>query len=196
MSAFEAAIAAGGVVLFPSDTVYGLACDPADADAVERLYELKRRAPEKAVAVMFFALPAARAALPELGPTTQAALRALMPGGVTALLPNPARRFPLACRADPETLGLRVISVSALDRVGLPVLQSSANLAGAPEARRLDEVDIAIRARVTLEVDGGELPGVASTVIDLRSYERDGRWAIVRQGLVAADKVAASLSGP
>src|ERR1700760_3903931 len=104
---FEAAIRAGGVVLFPSDTVYGLACDPSNDDAVERLYRLKGRAPGKAAAIMFFALEAALEALPELGPATRAALGALMPGGVTALLPNPEHRFPLACGDDPDTLGLR-----------------------------------------------------------------------------------------
>ena len=194
MNAFETAISAGGVVIFPSDTVYGLACDPGDEDAIARLYTLKGRPPDKAAAVMFFDLSAALAALPELGSATQAALRGLMPGGVTALLPNPVHRFPLACRADPETLGLRVISVRALGAVGLPVLQSSANPSGGPEARRLDEVDVAIRARVTLEIDGGELPGVPSTVVDLRNYERDRSWAIVRDGLVASDVIAAALA--
>src|SRR6202012_2804064 len=107
--------------------------------------------------------------------------RALMPGGVTALLPNPAQLFPLACRADPESVGLRVIAVRALRNVEIPVLQSSANPSGAPEARRLDEVDIAIRAGATLEIDGGELPGISSTVIDLRGYEQSRTWTIVRE---------------
>ena len=85
MTGFEQVIARGGVVLFPSDTVYGLACDPENAAAIERLYALKGRPAEKAAAVMFFDLEAALAALPELGPRTQAALRALMPGAVTLL---------------------------------------------------------------------------------------------------------------
>lgn len=192
---FERAVAAGGVVLFPADTVYGLACAPDDEDAIDRLYALKGRPPDKAAAVMFFALEPALAAVPELGPATRAALRALMPGGVMALLPNPHQRFPLACRADPATLGLRVVSVAALDGVAVPVLQSSANPSGAPDARRLADVEPAIRAGVGLEVDGGELPGVASTVIDLRAYEVQRRWQVVRQGLVAADVVAAALDG-
>jgi L-threonylcarbamoyladenylate synthase len=194
MSEFAAAIGSGGVVLFPSDTVYGLACDPLNGDAIARLYALKGRAPDKAAAVMFFSLPAALATLPELGAVTLSAMRALMPGGVTVLLPNPEHRFPLACRADPATLGLRVIAVDALPGVMAPVLQSSANRSGEPEARRLAEVDDSISARVALAIDGGELPGVASTVIDLRRYEQDGSWTIVRQGLVAATAVSAALS--
>ena len=60
---FDHCISNGGIVLFPSDTVYGLACDPSDAEAIARLYELKRRPPAKASAVMFFELDAAFAAL-------------------------------------------------------------------------------------------------------------------------------------
>ena len=80
-SDFERVIAAGGVVLFGADTVYGLACDPLDAAAVTRLYALKGRDSAKAAAVMFFEVDAALMALPELGDRTRAALRRLMPGG-------------------------------------------------------------------------------------------------------------------
>jgi L-threonylcarbamoyladenylate synthase len=191
-AALEQCIADGGVALFPTDTVYGLACDPNNRFAVERLYLLKRRSLEKPSAVMFFDLEAALTALPELSLGLGRALRSLMPGGVTVLLPNPARRYPLACRADPSTLGLRVVDVQVLRDVGVAVLQSSANPSGGVDARTLAAVTPAMRAGVNLEVDGGELPGVASTVIDLREYEA-GRWSIVRQGLVAADAVRCAL---
>jgi hypothetical protein len=102
---FERCIAVGGIAVFPADTVYGLACEPDSKEAVQRLYMLKRRRPDKPAAVMFFALDLALAALPELGPRTTAALHALMPGPVTALLSNPAGRFPLACATDAGTLG-------------------------------------------------------------------------------------------
>src|SRR5690242_3547059 len=98
----------GGVAVFPADTVYGLACDPGSDEGVYRLYRLKGRRPDKPAAVMFFDLALALAALPELGARTAGALGALLPGGVTLLVPNPHRRFPLACANDPETLGLRV----------------------------------------------------------------------------------------
>src|ERR1700733_14848844 len=137
MSAFEQVIRDGGVVLFPSDTVYGLACSPRDAGAIERLYRLKGRSPDKAAAVMFFDLEAALEALPELGGRTSTALSQLMPGSVTVLIPNPSHRFPLACGVDPDTLGLRVISVPALAGVRIPVLQSSANPSGGTDARSL-----------------------------------------------------------
>jgi L-threonylcarbamoyladenylate synthase len=194
--AFEECISRGGVAVFPSDTVYGLACDPDDAGAIERLYALKRRAPDKASAVMFFALDAALAALPEVGPRTRELLARLLPGAVTVLLPNPHHRFPLAAVADPGTLGLRVVAVAALAGVRLPVLQSSANLAGEPEARRLIDVEASIRAGADLTVDGGELPGVASTVLDLRRFETDGADAVrvIRAGAVPEGDVRAVLA--
>jgi L-threonylcarbamoyladenylate synthase len=197
---FSRCISVGGVAVFPADTVYGLACEPDSKEAVRRLYLLKRRRPDKPAAVMFFALDLALAALPELGPRTSGALRALLPGAVTLLLPNPARRFPLACANEPEVLGLRVPAwppaLAALGDVSWPVLQSSANVAGGPDARSLEDVPDAIRARADLVLDGGELPGTPSTVVDLRAFERDGRWSVVREGAVAVGDVAAALGSP
>jgi len=186
-------MAAGGLAVFPADTVYGLACDPANRFAVERLYLLKRRPLEKPSAVMFCELELALGALPELGPRTLAALQRLLPGAVTVLLRNPAERFPLACGADRETLGLRVPRLELLAGVRWPVLQSSANRAGGPDPARLDEVPPLIRAASDLLIDGGELPGTPSTVVDLRDYEDRGEWSVVRQGAIAADELAASL---
>ncbi|HEX3805125.1 MAG TPA: Sua5/YciO/YrdC/YwlC family protein [Solirubrobacteraceae bacterium] len=195
MTEFERVIEDGGVVVFPSDTVYGLACDPENAEAIVRLYALKGRPADKAAAIMFFDLEAALAAIPELGPRTQAALRRLMPGAITALLANSAGRFPLASRNDRGTLGLRVVSVPALAGVRIPVLQSSANPAGGAEARSLSEVAPAMRAGADLVIDGGELPGVASTVVDLRDYENQGTWSVLRRGAVDEDVLAAALGG-
>ena len=180
--ALGACVADGGVAVFPADTVYGLACDPENADAVAKLYALKGRPPEKPAAVMFFEL-----ALGDFG--------GLLPGAVTLLLPNPERRFPLACTTDPETLGIRVPDVPALRAVRRPVLQSSANAAGATDARRLADVPEAIRAGADLVLDAGELPGTPSTVIDLRGFEEGGEWAVVRAGAVPAEAVERAVAG-
>jgi L-threonylcarbamoyladenylate synthase len=194
---FERCMSVGGVAVFPADTVYGLACDPDSREAVDRLYTLKRRRPERPAAVMFFDTELALAALPELGPRTIAALQALLPGGVTLLLPNPAGRFPLAGGGD--TLGLRVPALEGalapLAAIRWPVLQSSANRTGGPDPRTLAEVPALIRDSADLILDAGELPGTPSTVVDLRDYERDGSWAIGREGAVSGDAVAAKLSG-
>jgi L-threonylcarbamoyladenylate synthase len=190
---FERCMAVGGVAVFPADTVYGLACDPGSKQAVQRLYLLKRRRPDKPAAVMFFDAELALAALPELGPRTRAGLRRLLPGPLTALLPNPARRFALACGKDPGTLGLRVPALAALAAVRWPVLQSSANHAAGPDPRRLADVPERIRAAADLVLDGGELPGRSSTVVDLRAYETEGSWTVVRAGALSEEALAAAL---
>ena len=169
---FSETIAGGGVVLFPADTVYGLAADPGSAAAVERLNRLKGRDQGKPSAVMFFSLERALAGLPELGPRTRAAVGRLVPGPVTLVLPTGA--------------GVRVPrlegALAPLAEMDLPVVQSSANLAGEPDPRRLSDVEASIRAGVDFELAGGELPGTPSTVVDLTGYEADGAFAVLREG--------------
>jgi L-threonylcarbamoyladenylate synthase len=184
----------GGVAVFPADTVYGLGCDPSNQQAVRRLYELKGRPADRPAAVMFFDRKRALMALPELGAREREAIEALLPGPVTLLLPNRNRRFPIACGPNAgnlDTLGLRVPLLSdplaALAKVARPMMQSSANLSGAPEARRLEDVPSELREGADLVLDGGELLGVASTVVDLRDYQQTGCWGVLREGALALD---------
>ena len=190
-SEFERCLAHGGLVVFPADTVYGLGCNPFDEFAVERLYLVKGRSRDKPCAVMFFDLDLALESLPELGPRTCGALGRLLPGPVAVLLPNPDHRFPFACGDDPDTLGLRVID--GTPRV--PVLQSSANRAGGPDPRAPAEVPALIRAAADLVIDGGELPGTPSTMVDLRRFESHGSWSVVREGAVPAAELGELLVG-
>jgi len=143
---------------------------------------------------MFFSLDLALEALPELGVRTRHALERLLPGALTLVLPNPARRFPLACGPRPDRLGLRVPDLSALGGVRSPVLQSSANLAGQADAWRLADVDPAIRRSVDLELDAGELEGTPSTVVDLSDLETGGGFAVLREGAVPSAHVESALS--
>src|SRR5205807_559857 len=89
-------VAGGGVAVFPTDTVYGLCCDPQDEAAARRLYALKGRPPARACAVMFFELEPALRMLEQLREAERLALRALLPGPVTVLLPNRERHFAAA----------------------------------------------------------------------------------------------------
>jgi L-threonylcarbamoyladenylate synthase len=194
-AAFAECIRGGGVAVFPADTVYGLACDPENADAVRRLYELKGRPSDKPAAVMWFDRDPALAALPELPPRTRAAVEALTPGPVTLLVPNPRRRFPLAAGPAGEAgaLGMRIPLVPPLRTVPLVVLQSSANHAGGPDAKAVSEVPQDIRAHADLVLDAGPLPGTPSTVIDLQRFEAAGEWSILREGALPAEAVARTL---
>jgi L-threonylcarbamoyladenylate synthase len=194
---FQRCISVGGVAIFPADTVYGLATEPDSREGVERLYRLKGREPDKPAAVMFFQLESALAALPELGDRTRAALERLLPGALTVVLPNPARRYQLACGPEPEKLGLRVPSLEGelapLAAMAWPVLQSSANRSGGPDARRVEDIDPRVREDVDLVLDAGELHGTPSTVVDLSSYEESGDWSVLRDGAVPRSAIAQRL---
>jgi L-threonylcarbamoyladenylate synthase len=204
-------LAGGGVAVFPADTVYGLCCDPANERAVRRLYELKGRPAARPAAVMFFALAFLLRALPELGASERVALQALLPGPVTLLLPNRDRRYPLASGpgesrpveghpggSGADSLGLRVpawtTALAALETVHMPALQSSANRSGEPDVRRLLDVPESIRAGADLVLDGGELPGIPSTVIDLRDYASSRSWRVVREGALPISAVERALA--
>jgi L-threonylcarbamoyladenylate synthase len=191
-------VADGGVAVFPSDTVYGVCCDPEDEHAAQRMYALKGRPSARACAVMFFDLDPALASLGQLLERERRALGALLPGPVTLLLANRAGAFAAACRTDPATLGLRVPelppALAALAGARGPVMQSSANLSGQPDARTLAEVPRSVRDGADLVLDGGELPGLASTVIDLRDFAGQGRWHLLREGALPRREVDARLA--
>ena len=194
---FARCISVGGVALFPADTVYGLATEPGTREGVDRLYAIKGRRPDRPAAVMFFSRELALAALPDLGRRTREALERLLPGPVTVVVPNPARRYPLATGPTPEKLGVRVPDLTGalapLAALRWPVLQSSANPSGGADARRVEDVDPRIRAEVDVIIDAGELPGTPSTVIDLGDYEENGEYEVLREGALPAEDLRALL---
>ena len=170
-SALERTIAAGGVAVFPSDGVYGLACDPLDPAAISRIHRMKGRDDGKPAAVMYFSPLAMRELVAELGPRAAAAVSALLPGPVTLVVKNPGHRYPLACREDVERLGVRLLA-GPLAGAMCPVFQTSANLSGKPAPGRFEDVPDSILAAVDLAIDGGE-PG--RPALDRRRHRRDRR---------------------
>jgi L-threonylcarbamoyladenylate synthase len=190
----------GGVAVFPSDTVYGVCCDAEDEAAARRMYALKGRSRTRSSAVMFFTLERALAGLSDLEDAERRALEALLPGPATLLLANRGGGFAPACREDLATLGLRVPrlpeNLAALAEVQRPLMQTSANLSGEPDARSLTEVPRSLLDGVDEVLDGGDLPGVASTVIDLREFGSDRSWYLLREGALprtAVEKALAAL---
>jgi L-threonylcarbamoyladenylate synthase len=191
-------VGSGRVAVFPTDTVYGVCCDPDDEAAAQRLYELKGRSAMQPSAVMFFTLDAALNALPELDEGERSALSALLPGPVTVLLENRRARYGAACRSDRATLGLRVPwlpeAQHALCALEIAVMQSSANISGQPDARTLQAVPASVREGADVVLDGGTLPGIASTVVDLREYPSAGAWHVLREGALATEAVGELLA--
>jgi L-threonylcarbamoyladenylate synthase len=192
--ALEGEIATGGVVVFPADGLYGLACDPTDAAAIARIHELKGRDDGKPSAVLYFSPLALRELLGSLGPRTASAVGALLPGPVTLVLANPEHRYPLACRADPERLGVRLIE-GPLAGAMCPLFQTSANLSGSPAPGRFEDVPAGLAGGVDLAIDGGELTGLPSTVVDLGRLDEDGSWRVLRGGALSPEDLAARMAG-
>lgn len=192
-SALERVVGAGGVVVFPADGLYGLGCDPLRADAIARLNALKGGDPAKPSAVLYFSPLAMRELIAGLGPRTREAFAALLPGPVTLVVANPERRYPRACAEDPERLGVRLIG-GPLAGAACALLQTSANRAGAPPPARFEDVESEIAAKVDLAIDGGELGGSPSTVVDLTRIEEGGGWEILRSGALSRERLERRLA--
>jgi L-threonylcarbamoyladenylate synthase len=180
------AIRAGKPVILPTDTVYGLCATPYRSEATERLYRLKGREATQPTAIIATDVDFLFECVPELRGRTGTILRALLPGPYTLVVPNPARRYRWLTGSRPETIGVRVPvlpeeSSWIVERVGA-IVATSANVAGGPDPRRLEDVPEEIRSRVAVAVDGGDLPGVPSTVLDLTGDEP----VVLREGTVAA----------
>jgi L-threonylcarbamoyladenylate synthase len=192
-AALERTIAGGGIAIFPADGLYGLACDPLDPAAIARIHRLKGRDDGKPSAVMYFSPLAMRELLAELGPRSAAAVSALLPGPVTLVVANPGHRYPLACREDAERLGVRLLA-GPLAGAMCPIFQTSANRSGGAPAGRFEDLDEGIVAGVDLAIDGGELTGLPSTVVDITAIDGEGGWTILREGAVSDGDLASALA--
>jgi L-threonylcarbamoyladenylate synthase len=186
-----AAVRAGELVVLPTDTVYGLACSPYREEPTRRLSEVKGRSPEQPIALVAASLEWLFECVPELRGRAGVVARALLPGAFTLVLPNPAERFPWLTGSRPDTIGVRVPEVvgpgrSVLDRLGA-VAATSANVHGGRDPRSVRDVPPRIREAVAAIVDGGELPGAPSTVLDLTGAQP----VVLREGAVpVADALA------
>jgi L-threonylcarbamoyladenylate synthase len=181
-----AAIRSGALVVLPTDTVYGLACSPYREEPVHALSELKGRSPGQPIALLAASVDWLLECVPELRGRAATTARALLPGPFTLVLPNPAGRFPWLAGARRETIGVRVPAVSGVAEEALAALgavaATSANLHGGADPRRLEDVPAEVLAHAAATLDGGELPGLPSTVLDLTG----ARPVVLREGAVRA----------
>jgi L-threonylcarbamoyladenylate synthase len=197
VSAVEAAVAAlraGSLALIPTDTVYGLAADGRSQDAARALYAAKGRDAIQPTALLFASVDVLEDHVPELPARSRAIARALLPGPLTLVLPNPGRRFVWLNERRPDAIGVRVPvglgdASDVLAALGV-LVATSANLPGEPDPKRVEDVPAAIREAVSAVVDGGELPGTPSTVVDLTGAEP----VVLRDGAVSVDEVLARLT--
>lgn len=167
-----AAIRARRPVILPTDTVYGLCAWPDRPEPVERIYRLKGRDAKKPIALLAGTIESLLEALPEFDVSLA---QGLLPGAYTLIVPNPQHRFPWLTGDNPNAIGVRVPELPpetayVLGEVGV-VAATSANAAGGPNARRVDEIPEDIRRACGAVLDIGELPGTPSTVLDLTGDE-------------------------
>lgn len=165
------AVLRGGVIAFPTDTLYGLSCSLLDESAVEMLARLKRRDPSYAVISLIPDPEQAWALAYEVPPAAERLIRAHWPGPLSIILP--ASGFvPERVRGHGATIALRcpsdTLSRALLGRIGGPVVSSSANLSGKPPAETVEEVIAYFGNQLDLVLDGGpRRGGLPSTLVDL-----------------------------
>jgi len=169
------AIQGGRLAVVPTDTVYGLASSPYAEQHVQRLYRAKGRDPRQPTALLVSDLAMLFECVPELRGRAGRLASALLPGPYTLVLPNPARRYRWLTGARPEAIGVRVpeltgVAWALLDRVGA-LAATSANLPGGPDPCTLDEVPAELREAADALLEGGELTGTPSTVLDFTGPE-------------------------
>lgn len=183
-----AAVDAGELVVYPTETVYGLGGNALDHAAIERVFTAKDRPRSNPVSLAVASLKDARAVVdPE--PVTERFMAEFLPGPVTVICPKRSV-VPDVLTGGRPRVGVRVPSCNLarelLDRTP-PLTATSANVSGRQPVCRVDELDATIRRSAGCIVDGGETPGGSSTVVDVAS----GR--IHRRGRLA-DEVAAWLA--
>ncbi|OFW04536.1 MAG: threonylcarbamoyl-AMP synthase [Acidobacteria bacterium RIFCSPLOWO2_02_FULL_67_36] len=192
IDAASAVLRAGGVVAYPTDTLYGLAVDPRRDDAVRKLFAIKGRAAAAALPLIA-ASPEQASLAGNIGPAEWRLATRFWPGALSLVVPA---RDPVSRRAlgGGTTVAVRVpdhaVARALAAGLGFAITATSANLSGHPPTASPDEVAAALGERLDLLLDGGEAPGgPPSTIVDMRS----GRPSLVRAGAIPFDRVLRSV---
>lgn len=196
----SASLRDGGLACLPTDTIYGLACLPAHAGAVERLYEVKGRDRDKPLAAVLGSLGDLDRLSPDLDPAVRAAAATLLPGAVTVVIAAYGKEDTAlsAALGSPGSLGIRILP-PPLDgiyaRLPVPLALTSANLSGRADPCSLDEVAPEVLDVCDFAIDAGPCAlTVPSTVVDLRPLAAGEPAAVIREGAVSAEEIRQKLS--
>ena len=175
-----AAVREGELIVYPTETVYGLGADALDPAAIERVFEAKGRDRSDPISLGVSSIDAAMEYV-RAGETERAFMESFLPGPVTVVLERRAT-VPPVLTGGRDRVGVRIPdhegALDLLERVG-PVTATSANVSGRPSITSLDDLDAEIEAAATVVLDGGQTPGTASTVVDVAAgtVHRRGRDA-------------------
>jgi tRNA threonylcarbamoyl adenosine modification protein (Sua5/YciO/YrdC/YwlC family) len=178
-------IQAGQVLGMPTDTFYGLAADPFNLRAVERVYEIKSRLKHKPLSLLIENVDQAEEFARPLPDDFHLLARRFWPGPLTMIVPA-ASHLPLKVTANTGNVALRVPAAK------IPITATSANLSGATECTTAEQVLEQLQGRISLIVDGGPSPRtVSSTIVH---FKEDGTWQILREGAIPAKDIIEALS--
>jgi len=185
-------IRAGRVLGMPTDTFYGLAADPPNLRAVERVYEIKSRSRHKPLSLLIESVDQAEELARPLPPEFYDLARRFWPGPLTIIV-RAASGLPLKVTANTGNVALRIpsakIPLAVIQAAGIPITATSANLSGASECTTAEQVRDQLQDRISIIVDGGTSPReVASTIIDLSNGEE--RWRVIREGAIPAKEIS------
>ncbi len=188
-------IQAGQVLGMPTDTFYGLAADPFNLRAVERVYEIKSRLKHKPLSLLIENVDQAEEFAKPLPDDFHLLARRFWPGPLTMIVPA-ASHLPLKVTANTGNVALRVpaaeIPLAVVRAAGIPITATSANLSGAAECTTAEQVRDQLRDRISLIVDGGKSPrSLPSTIVH---FKDDGSWLILREGAIPAKEITEALS--
>jgi L-threonylcarbamoyladenylate synthase len=188
----------GEVMGMPTDTFYGLATDPYNLRAVDRVYEIKSRSHHKPLSLLIESVDQAEDLAKPLPDEFYALAKRFWPGPLT-LIVQAAPRLPLKVTANTGNIAIRVpaaeIPLAVIRKAKLPITATSANLSGASECTTAQEVRDQLAGRITMIVDGGPSPRtIASTIVDL-TVDEIGQpcWRVQREGAIPAHEIAETL---
>lgn len=185
-------IRAGQVLGMPTDTFYGLAADPYNLRAVERVYEIKSRSRHKPLSLLIESVDQAEELSQPLPEEFYALARRYWPGPLTIIV-KASSSLPLKVTANTGNVALRVpnaqIPLAVVQAAKIPITATSANLSGESECTSADAVRQQLEDRISIIVDGGTSPReIASTIIDLTDEE--ARWRVLREGAIPAPEIS------
>ncbi|MFZ0299540.1 MAG: L-threonylcarbamoyladenylate synthase [Candidatus Sulfotelmatobacter sp.] len=185
-------IRAGEVLGMPTDTFYGLAADPFNLRAVDRVYDIKTRSRHKPLSLLIESVDQAEELAKSLPEEFYALARQYWPGPLTIIV-KAGSRLPLKVTANTGNVALRVpnaqIPRAVVAAAAIPITATSANLSGASECTSAEQVRDQLEGRISIIVDGGTSPrDVASTIIDLT--DEGARWRVIREGAIAAGEIS------
>jgi tRNA threonylcarbamoyl adenosine modification protein (Sua5/YciO/YrdC/YwlC family) len=185
-------IRSGEVLGMPTDTFYGLAADPFNLRAVDKVYEIKTRSRHKPLSLLIESVDQAEELAKAPPEEFYSLARKFWPGPLTIIV-KAASRLPLKVTANTGNVALRVpnakIPRAVVTAAAIPITATSANLSGASECTTADQVREQLHGRINIIVDGGTSPrDIASTIIDLS--DDSGRWRIIREGAIPGDEIA------